>query len=149
MQIRRLLQDRGMAVHAVSSDLTVQDAIRWMAEKKTSALIVTQADKPLGIFTERDVMRCHLDHSEGAISQLSIQQVMTNKLIVAEPHDEIHRMISLMLQTDIRHLPVEEEGRIIGILHIRDLVQHCIASLTAELEHLQQYIADLQDAARD
>jgi signal-transduction protein with cAMP-binding, CBS, and nucleotidyltransferase domain len=149
MRVRELLQDKGMALHIIPGDFTVREAISFMGGKNTSALIVAQGDQPMGIFTERDVIRCHLKHGEGAISEVNIQQAMTNKLIVAEPNDQIDKTLSLMIQTDIRHLPVTEDGKIIGMLSIRDLIQHYITSLTAELKYLQDYIADLQEAGRD
>lgn len=149
MRVRELLQDKGMALHIIPGDFTVREAISFMGGKNTSALIVAQGDQPMGIFTERDVIRCHLKHGEGAISEVNIQQAMTNKLIVAEPNDQIDKTLSLMIQTDIRHLPVTEDGKIIGMLTIRDLIQHYITSLTAELKYLQDYIADLQEAGRD
>lgn len=149
MRVRELLQDKGMALHIIPGDFTVREAISFMGGKNTSALIVAQGDQPMGIFTERDVIRCHLNHGEGAIAEVNIQQAMTNKLIVAEPNDQIDKTLSLMIQTDIRHLPVTEDGKIIGMLTIRDLIQHYITSLTAELKYLQDYIADLQEAGRD
>lgn len=149
MRVQELLEDKGMAVHTIPGDFTVGEAISFMLGKNTSALIVAQDEQPMGIFTERDVIRCHLRHGETTISELNIQQAMTNKLIVAEPNDDIDKALSLMIQMDIRHLPVTQAGRIIGMLSIRDLTQHYITSLTAELEYLQEYIADLQEAGRD
>lgn len=149
MRVKELLRGKGMAVHVIPGDFSVREAIDFMAAKNTGALIVARGDEPLGIFTERDVMRCHLRHGEKAISEINIQHAMTEKLIVAEPDDRIDKAISLMIQTDIRHLPVAEDGRIVGMLTSRDLIQHYITSLTAELKYLTDYIADLQEAGRD
>ncbi|MDY0040445.1 MAG: CBS domain-containing protein, partial [Desulforhabdus sp.] len=136
MRVKDLLQEKGMTVHTVPGDFSVLEAINFMAGENTSALIVARGGHPLGIFTERDVMRCHLKHGEKAISEVNIQQAMTDKLIVAAPDDPVDKTLSLMIQTDIRHLPVAEEGKIIGMLSIRALFQHYMTSLSAELESL-------------
>ena len=149
MRLQDLLEARGMPVRFIAGDLTVLDAIDLMAEGKITALIVAQADQPIGIFTERDIMRCHLNHRDKPISQVMVQQVMTNKLFIAESTEEISKVMPIMLQMDIRHLPVAEDGRIVGIIPLRELVQHHVSSLDAALQYLQDYIADLQEAGRD
>ena len=149
MLLQDLLEARGMAVRFIAGDLTVLDAIDLMTEGKTTALIVAQAGQPIGIFTERDIMRCHLNHRDKPISRVMVRQVMTNKLFIAESTEEISKVMPIMLQMDIRHLPVAEDGRIVGIIPFRELVQHHVSSLDAELQYLQDYITDLQEAGRD
>lgn len=149
MLLQDLLEARGMAVQFIAGDLAVLDAISLMAEGKISALVVAHDDQPIGIFTERDIMRCHVNHGDRPISQVMVQQVMTNKLFIAECTEEISKVMPVMLQMDIRHLPVAKDGRIVGIIPLRELVQHHVSSLDAELRYLQDYIADLQEAGRD
>ena len=149
MRLQELLDATAMPVHFIPGDLTVEAAIDLMTESHTSVLIVAREDKPIGIFTERDIMRYHVNHRDRPLSQVSVQQVMTDKLIVAECNEEISKAVPMMLQMDIRHLPVLKDGRILGIIPFRDLVKHHVSSLLAELQYLQDYIADLQEAGRD
>lgn len=150
MRIQELMGGKDLGVvHFLSGDSTVEKALDFMAEKKISALIVTEAEQPVGIFTERDVPRCHFGHRGKPLSEIRLSDVMTNKLITAEPEAEILSTVFMMLQTDIRHLPVVRDEKIIEMLSIRDLIRHQLNSLTTDLEHLQNYLADLQEAGND
>ncbi len=149
MYVKELLDQKGRQVYTIAGDRSVDDAIREMTEKKVSALIVGSESHPEGIFTERDVVRCYVKHQGKPFQDIKVREAMTNKLIVADLDDEIDATMSMMIQTDIRHLPVLTDGRVVGMLSIRDLVQHQVGSLTTELHYLQDYIADLQDANID
>ena len=149
MRVQELLDEKGREVCTLPGDRTVEDAINLMTDKKISAVMIMEEEHPIGIFTERDVIRCHVRYREKPFAEIKLNEVMTNKLIVAELQDEIRAAMSMMIRMDIRHLPVVKEGKIIGMLSIRDLVQRQVESLTAELHYLQEYISDLQDAGRD
>lgn len=149
MHLNELLAQKGFNVHCLPAETSVENALRLMDEKQASAVIITQGDVPLGIFTERDIMRCHVAHSSRSIATISVQEVMTNKLIVAEAHEKIGDALSMMIQIDISHLPVAKDGKIVGLLSFRDIAQQHFHSLVAELEHLQDYIADLHEACKD
>lgn len=149
MQVKELLDQKKLQVHSISGEASVDDAIRELTEKRTSALIVADGERPVGIFTERDVLRCYVKFKGKPFLEIPIRVAMTDKLIIAAPDDEISAIMAMMIQTDIRHLPVIQEGRVIGMVSIRDLVRQQVGSLTAELHYLQDYITDLQDANID
>ncbi|MGD8519956.1 MAG: CBS domain-containing protein [Desulfobacterales bacterium] len=149
MLVQELLTNRKQKVFTITPDQTVEEAITEMALNKTSALIVMEGDYPVGIFAERDVLRCHLKEKGKAFNQVKVKDAMTNKLISAKPEDEIGTAVSIMLKADIRHLPVLKHKKVIGMLTINDLVEHQISILNAELQHLQGYLADLHDAGKD
>jgi CBS domain-containing protein len=149
MLVQELLAHGKQEVFTITPDQTVEDAITKMALNKTSALIVMDGDYPVGIFAERDVLRCHLKEKGKALNQVKVKDAMTNKLISAKPEDELSTAVNMMLKADIRHLPVLKHKKIIGILTINDLVEHQISILNAELQHLQGYLADLHDAGKD
>ena len=149
MLVQEVLTQGKQEVFTITPDQTVEDAIDKMSINRTSALIVMEGDYPVGIFAERDVLRCHLKESGKAFSQIKVKNAMTNKLISAKPQDEIGAAVTMMLKADIRHLPVIKDKKIIGMLTINDLVEHLVNTLEAELHHLQSYIADLQDASKD
>ena len=120
-----------------------------MTVNKVSALIVTENKQPIGIFAERDVFRSYLRDKTGAFSQIKLKDAMTNKLIVAHPADDISSVMAMMMKADIKHIPVIEEKKIIGILTLNDLIGHQIDTLTDEIHHLRDYINDLHEAGQD
>jgi len=133
----------------IAGNRSVDDAVSLMAIKKAGALIVTENERPVGIFTERDVFRFYLKDNTTALSQIAVQDAMTAKRIAAKPEYEISAVLALMTRDDIRHLPVVEDDNIIGILTLNDLIAHQIESLTDEIQQLRDYIEDLHEAGRD
>lgn len=149
MRVEDLLKEKGREIISIDANATVEDAINDMAQKRVSALIVMEDDNPVGIFAERDVLRCHLRDREQLFTGISVREAMSGKLIVAESEDEISAAMAMMIKADIRHLPVIKNKVLIGMLTISDLVEHQIGTLTAELHYLQDYITDLHDAELD
>jgi len=149
MKVHELLQLKSRPVYTLSSDQTVDDAINLMTAKKASALIITEADRPVGIFAERDVFRAHIRDKTAAFTDIQLKDAMTPKLLVAETEDEVSSVMSIMIQADIRHMPVIKENKINGLLTLADLIEHQINMLTDELHHLREYIEDLHHAGQD
>jgi CBS domain-containing protein len=149
MKVRDLVAEMGRPVKTIEAAQTVEEAISLMSEAGASALIVMEAGRPAGIFAERDVLRCHLKNRKRRFELVSVGEAMTSKLIVAEPEEAVSAAMATMIRSGIRHLPVIENGRIVGMLTIGDLVEHQVGTLTAEIHYLQDYISDLQDANLD
>ena len=149
MKVYDLLREKGRPVYTIASYQSVEDAVNLMSGKKVSALIVTENDQPIGIFAERDVFRYYLRDKTTALSEIPLQNAMTVKLIVAEPEDDISRILAIMIKADIKHLPVIKDRKLIGLLTLNDLIQHQIDLLTDEIHQLKDYIDDLHDAGRD
>ena len=149
MKVHELLQLKSRPVYTLSSDQTVDDAINLMTAKKTGALIITEADHPVGVFAERDVFRAHIKDKTAAFSDILLKDAMTPKLLVAKAEDKISSVMSMMIQADIKHMPVIEENKIVGMLTLADLIEHQINMLTDELHHLRDYIEDLHHAGQD
>ena len=141
MTVKELLATKGKDVVSMDSDNTVEDAIRSMHARKISAVLVTDSGKPHGIFTERDVVRGYVATGGKSFSAVPLKDVMTADLIVAEPDDELGNVMSVMVQKNIRHLPVSDKGKIVGMLSIRDIIQTQIGKLTAEIHYLKDYIS--------
>jgi len=141
MTVKELLASKGRDVVSMESESTVEDAIRSMNARKISAVLVTENGKPVGIFTERDVVRGYVTTNGKAFDSIPLGDVMTRDLIVAEPHDELGSVMSVMVQKNIRHLPVSDKGKIAGMLSIRDVIQTQIGKMTAEIHYLKDYIA--------
>lgn len=141
MRVRDLLSSKGKDVVSMEVDSTVEDAIHSMNARKISAMMVTQNGKPVGIFTERDVVKCYVANEGKSFHDVLLQDAMSTDLIVAAPDEEIANVMSIMIQQGIRHLPVTENGKITGMLSIRDVIHSQIGKLKAEIHHLKDYIA--------
>ncbi len=149
MKVHDLLREKARPVYTIASNQSVDDAVNLMTAKKTGALIVTQNGQPVGIFAQRDVFRYYLRDKTAVLSETALQKAMTNRLIVAQPEDDIERVTAMMMKADIRHLPIMKAEKIIGMLTLNDLIEHRLDSLTEEIHQLKDYIDDLHDAGRD
>jgi len=149
MRVRDVIKQKSRIVHSIAATQTAEDAIVRMTEQQTSALIVMDGEVPVGIFTERDVLRCHVAWRHRLFREMPLSEAMTAELIVAQPDDLVSSAMAMMIKADIRHLPVVENQRIAVMLTISDLVKHHVGELTAELHYLQEYITDLHDAVQD
>jgi IMP dehydrogenase len=149
MVVKDLLEKKGRSVITIDSGKSVDDAVDRMASAGVSALIVTENERPVGIFAERDVLRTYMRDKNADFAAVPLSEAMTNRLISAGNDDSIGTVMTLMLQAGIRHLPVIENAEVVGMLTINDLVQYRLDSMDAELHHLKDYIADLHDAGHD
>jgi CBS domain-containing protein len=149
MKVQDLLKEKNRAVLTIAGNRSVDDAVNLMAIKKAGALIVTENERPVGIFTERDVFRFYLADKTTPLSQTAVQDAMIAKRMAAKLEDEISAVLAVMTTDDIRHMPVVEDNYIIGILTLNDLIAHQIESLTDEIQQLREYIEDLHEAGRD
>ena len=149
MKVQELLPTKSRPVCTLSSDQSVDDAINLMTTKKVSAVIVTEADHPAGIFAERDVFRAHIQDKTAAFTDIQLKDAMSSRLLVAKTEDEVSQVMSLMIQADIKHIPIIKDDKIIALLTLADLIEHQINMLTDELHHLRDYIEDLHHAGQD
>jgi len=149
MKVKDLLEDCASHFHAIEQDQTVEHALKQMSGYNVSALVVMAGEASKGIFTERDLLRCHIIFPDKDIKEILVKEVMTSKLIIAKPEDTIEDAMGMMIKAKIRHLPVVSDGKIKGMLCLEDLVKKHVKVLTQELHYLKDYISDLQDAAHD
>ncbi len=149
MKVKDLLEDCSNVFHTLEEDKTVDQALQFMSGFNVSALVVKGKADARGIFTERDLVRCHILFPGRDFTTLPLKEVMTSKLIVAELEDTIDDAMGMMMKAKVRHLPVVEKGQIMGMLCLEDLVKNHVGALTQELHYLKDYISDLQDAAHD
>lgn len=138
--VRHLLDDKGVAVHAIDPDKPVLDAIRLMADKYIGALLVMRGRELLGIISERDYARKVILKGRSS-AQTLVREIMSSPVVKVGPGDSAHQCMQLMTEKHIRHLPVVEDGEVVGVLSIGDLVKAVIDDQAKELEQLQQYIA--------
>jgi CBS domain-containing protein len=149
MKIGELVEKSPRAPVAMESRCSVHEAIEKLQNSNARALIVTENDRPIGIFAERDVLRTYLHQQSVAFNQMLLKDVMTPKLISATPEDDVASSMNMMLKADIHHLPVIDKDSITAMLTLYDLVQQRVVALENEVHALKDYIADLHDAGMD
>ena len=141
MKVKNLLDSKGKDVVSIDVSSSVEEAIRQMNSRKISAILVTEGEKTVGLFTERDVVRCYMSTNGKSFKEVIMKDAMTASLIVAEQNDDICEIMSVMIEKNIRHLPVVEKDKVIGMLSIRDIVQTQVHKLTSEIHYLKDYIS--------
>ncbi len=140
MKVRDLLDTKGKDIVSIDSNSSVEDAIRAMHARKISAIMIMDHGKTLGIFTERDVVRCYIASGGKNFHDISVKEHMITELVVAVPDDDLDNVMSTMVEKNIRHLPVIDGSRVIGMLSVRDIVQTHVKKLTSEIHYLRDYI---------
>lgn len=127
------------SVHVIAPEVPVLEAIRLMAEKNIGALVVTAGERVVGIVSERDYARkMILAGRSSAVTPVSA--IMTTDVITVEPKANHEQCMQLMTDRHLRHLPVVDGGRLVGLLSIGDLVKNVIAEQQSLIRHLEQYI---------
>jgi CBS domain-containing protein len=138
LKVKDILKDKGIEVIAIDSSSTVDSAINKMIERNIGAILVMDNGGCVGVFTERDVLKCWTKHS--SFDKVAIKDVMSKDLLVIEPGDDLDYAMTIMTNRKIRHLPVIEDGRVVGLVSIRDVVKYHIGNLEAEVHYLKDYI---------
>ncbi len=127
---------------SIGKDKTVADAVSLMVEDEVGALVVVDGGKPVGMFTERDVLKCWTRKGERHFKDIGISEVMTTNLIIAECEDDLCYVTTIMIKNRIRHLPVLDKNKLVAMLSIRDVVKAQVTDLRAENHYLKDYISD-------
>jgi CBS domain-containing protein len=141
MNIRQILQAKSVnALYSVSSRQTVLAALELMAEKNIGAVLVVDAGKLTGIFSERDYARKVILKGRHSNDTL-IEDVMTRQVITIEPQQRLEECMVIMSEKHIRHLPVMEQGELQGIISINDVVAAIIRDQKTRIESLESYIS--------
>ena len=120
MQVKKLLDKKGHDVYSVSPDASVYDALKLMAEKEIGALVVLEDEKMVGILSERDYARKIILKGKSS-KETAVREIMTSKVIHTSPDEKVRKCLSLMTKHHFRHIPVLEEGQLVGILSIEDV----------------------------
>ena len=139
MTIAAVLGSKGSEVETITAHARVADAVARLGERRIGALPVVEGTEIVGIMSERDVIYCLRDHG-AEVLDWPVSRVMTSPAITAEPSTPVLSALALMTERRIRHLPVAENGRLIGIVSIGDLVKHRMDRIEAEADAMRSYI---------
>jgi CBS domain-containing protein len=138
-KIRQLLADKGETVLSVSPDISVLDAIKMMADNDIGSLVVLDGSRLVGIFTERLYAREVILKGRSS-PNTAIRDVMAAEVVCIGPDHTVEECMALMTKHRIRHLPVLEDGQLMGIISIGDLVKSIIADQKYHIEQLENLI---------
>jgi CBS domain-containing protein len=137
--VARLLDEKGTDVWTVEPDASVYRALELMAEHSVGALVVLEDDRPVGIISERDYARKVILLDRGS-RKTTVAEIMTSDLKTVTRDQTTNDCMELMTKKRIRHLPVVEEGRLVGIISIGDVVRAVIGEQQHLIEQLEGYI---------
>lgn len=137
--IKQILDKKGHDVLTVQPGDTVLRALEQMASRNVGAVVVVEGDAPVGIFTERDYARSvFLKHRSSPTT--AVRDVMSSALIFAQPEQTVDECMAIMTEKRFRHLPVLQEGKLVGIVSIGDLVKTIIDQQEFTIQQLRGYI---------
>ncbi|MCP1197857.1 CBS domain-containing protein [Notoacmeibacter sp. MSK16QG-6] len=140
MNVRQILEEKGREVATFGPDATMNEAARHLAEKGIGALVVMAGDAIAGILSERDAVRAIASLGASALER-PLSDFMTSDVKSCNEESTVEEVMDLMTDGRFRHLPVVEDGKMVGIISIGDVVKRRIREAQQEADSLKQYIA--------
>jgi CBS domain-containing protein len=138
--IGAILSQKSGDIYSVSPDVTVFEAIAMLDQKNVGAVLVMEGDKLVGMFSERDYTRKVVLRGKRS-RETKVSEIMSTDLKVVRPQEGVETCLRLMTDKRIRHLPVIDGGKVVGVISIGDLVKWVIATQSAAIAHLESYIS--------
>ena len=137
--LKQLLQAKPLGILSIAPDARVFDALKLMAEKNVGALLVMDAGQLIGIITERDYARKVILKGKSSLDT-PVREIMTDAVLCVHPDQSVGECMGLMTDKRVRHLPVMDGGKLIGVLSIGDLVKETISEQQFVIKQLESYI---------
>jgi CBS domain-containing protein len=137
--VRRLLEDKGSQVWTVAPDTSALDALQLMADHDIGALMVTADGQLAGIITERDYAR-KIALSDRRPADVTVRDIMSERVVYVRPEQTVDQCMAIMTDRRLRHLPVLDGERLVGVISIRDVVAHVVSDKEFLIEQLTNYI---------
>lgn len=138
--LKELLEEKGAVIHSVTIDATVADAVKKMNDERIGAVMVMDGDKLAGIFTERDVLT-KVVGQEGNPRETPVSGVMTRNIVVLKGTTSVEEAMRIVTERRFRHLPVMEEGKLIGLVSSGDLTRWIVRDQQGTIADLFDYIS--------
>lgn len=139
MYVKVLLRDKGAEVSCVQHDISVEHALTMMVRKNIGCLVVMNQGRITGLFTERDYARNFISSTKST-AETQVSEIMTKDLVFVDPEVTINDCMALMTEKRVRHLPVLEGDKLVGIISIGDVVKSIIEEQEHTIEDLNRYI---------
>jgi CBS domain-containing protein len=137
--VREIITSKGGDIWTIPPDTTVFDALKTMADKNVGALLVLDGEAITGILSERDYARKVILHGKSS-KELQVSEIMSSKVYFVSPTDNVDDCMALFTNKRVRHLPVLENEKLVGIISIGDVVKAVIADQEFTIRHLENYI---------
>ena len=137
--VRDMIRKKGGDIFMVAPDATVFEALKLMAQHNTGALLVMSNDMVDGIISERDCVR-KVELDEKTVRDTRISDVMTSKVISIDADEQLEECMALMLEKSIRHLPVYDGKKLLGLVSVRDVLKEVVDVQQMMLSQLERYI---------
>lgn len=138
--VQQILEQKGHRIVSAAPTATVRDVIGLMSEHNIAAILIMKGSELVGITTERDYARKVILLGRNS-ADTPVSEIMTSPVLCVSPGDTAQRCMSLMTEKKCRHLPVRDNGEIVGMVSIGDLVKAVIEDQQQEIQQLQQYIS--------
>lgn len=140
MRMRDILRSKGGQVFTVAPTCTIHQGMEAMVGRQVGCLVVKEADAVVGIITERDILEFAAENRE-QMDDVLIRDVMTKQVIIGVADDRVDSVMNLMTRERIRHLPVMDDDRLVGLVSIGDLVNAVRSEVELENRYMHDYIA--------
>ena len=137
---RDVIRQKGGRVFSVKPDASVLDALQLMAEKNTGAVMVVLGDRVIGILSERDCVR-KLELAGRTAKDTPVQDIMTADVLYVEAGQSVEECMAVMIEKNIRHLPVYENGKLLGVMSVRDVLKEVVDYQKFMISQLEHYIS--------
>jgi CBS domain-containing protein len=138
--VNQILDQKGRTVFTIGPDASVYDAIAMMADKHVGALPVLERDKLIGLISERDYARKVFLQGRSSLDT-KVREIMSDRVMVVSPDLTTEECMALMTEKRFRHLPVVEDGELVGVVSIGDMVKAIISEQRFTIEQLEHYIS--------
>ncbi len=140
MNVGQILSQKGSDIIAMERGCTVMEVAKLLGERRIGAIPITDGEKICGIMSERDVVRGIAIRGGGVLAD-DVSTLMTKSVVTCTKDDTIYELMKMMTERRIRHVPVVDDGKLIGMMSIGDVVKHRMEQAAAENEALKDYIA--------
>ena len=138
--VRQILTSKGSAVYSISPQTSVTEALAVMTDKNVGSVVIASGDRLLGVFSERDYVR-KVRPCADVKPETPVEDLMTCNVLTVSPTQTVEDCMNLMTDNRVRHLPVVEHGKLVGIITIGDVVKAVIAEQQSTIQQLSSYIA--------
>jgi CBS domain-containing protein len=138
-QVKHLLDRKGNDIYAIAPEVPVLEAIKHMAERRVGALLVMRGEQLVGIISERDYARKVILQGKSS-AQTPVSEIMSNPVLTVTPDTDVFDCMRMCTDSRVRHLPVVQGDRVLGVISIGDLVKEVISAQAEQIEQLQRYI---------
>jgi CBS domain-containing protein len=139
--VERLLETKGHIVWSIAPDASVFEAVQLMADKRVGALMVVERNELVGVISERDYAR-EIVLKDRVSRDTPVSAIMTRRVLYVRPDQTLDECMALMTEKNLRHLPVLDNGRLVGVISIRDVIKDLISEKEFLIEQLENYITD-------